>query len=233
MAKKNEFAHLKLWDVNPAWETLTDDEKVFIEGNSKIYSFRKNEIIHKEGDTPTHMMMLVSGKARVYKEGVGNRIQIVRMLNAGGFFGYRSMIANENYNTTVSATEESHVYFIKRDAFMRIIKENGHFCYLFLESIAKDLGNSDRRTVNLAQKHIRGRLAESLLYLIENYGLDEDGATISIYVSREDLANLSNMTTSNAIRTLSAFEDEGIISVDGRKYKILDMNELVRTSRMG
>ncbi len=222
-----------LWELNPIWETLTEEEKKYIDENSKVYTFRKNEIIHREGDTPTHMMMLINGKVRVYKEGVGNRTQIIRMLKPGGFFGYRSMLAEENYNTSVSACEQSDVFLIKRDAFLRLIKENGNFCYLFLCSIAKDLGNSDRRTVNLAQKHIRGRLAEALLYLKENYGLDEDEATISMYMSREDLANLSNMTTSNAIRTLSSFAEEGILSVDGRKVKILDMSELIRISRMG
>jgi CRP-like cAMP-binding protein len=102
-----------------------------------------------------------------------------------------------------------------------------------LEEIASDLGASDARTVNLTQKHIRGRLAEALLMLKKNYGMEEDGATISIYLSREDLANLSNMTTSNAIRTLSNFVNEQVIAMDGRKLKIIDEERLVRISKMG
>ena len=94
-------------------------------------------------------------------------------------------------------------------------------------------GATDERVVNLTQKHIRGRLAESLLFLKENYGLEKDGATISIYLAREDLANLSNMTTSNAIRTLSIFENERIISLDGRKIKIIDEDKLHKISRIG
>jgi CRP-like cAMP-binding protein len=85
----------------------------------------------------------------------------------------------------------------------------------------------------LAQKHIRGRLAETLLSLKTTYGLDEDGVTIAMYMAREDLANMSNMTTSNAIRTLSQFASEGIISLDGRKIKLLDEGELTRISRLG
>ena len=96
-----------------------------------------------------------------------------------------------------------------------------------------DLGVSDQRTVSLTTKHIRGRLAEALLFLRDNYGLEEDHATISIYLSREDLANLSNMTTSNAIRTLSAFANERIIAIDGRKIKIINEEELKKVSRFG
>ena len=87
--------------------------------------------------------------------------------------------------------------------------------------------------MNLTQKHIRGRLAESLLFLKDSYGLEEDGATISIYLSREDLANLSNMTSSNAIRTLSSFASERIIAMDGRKIKLIDEEQLRKISRMG
>ena len=99
--------------------------------------------------------------------------------------------------------------------------------------MAKDLGRSDARVVSLTQKHIRGRLAEALIALKDNYGMDEDGATLSMYMSREDLANLSNMNTANAIRTLSQFQSEGLISIDGRRVKILNEPELVHTSQMG
>ena len=68
--------------------------------------------------------------------------------------------------------------------------------------MALDLTFSNERTVSLTQKHIRGRLAESLIVLRDTYGFEIDGKTIRAYVSREDLACLSNMTTSNAIRTL-------------------------------
>ena len=54
-----------------------------------------------------------------------------------------------------------------------------------------------------------------------------------MYMSREDLANLSNMTTSNAIRTLSQFASEGIVGIDGRKIKILNEPALTRISRLG
>src|SRR5690606_23325995 len=110
---------------------------------------------------------------------------------------------------------------------------NGNLAMFFIQLLSVDLGVTDQRVVNLTQKHIRGRLAESLLFLKESYGLEKDGATISIYLAREDLANLSNMTTSNAIRTLSIFENEHIISLDGRKIKIIDEEKLHKISRIG
>ena len=102
-----------------------------------------------------------------------------------------------------------------------------------IKQLAIELGKADCRTINLTQKHIRGRLADTLLMLKEHYGLEEDGYTISIYLSREDFANMSNMTTSNAIRTLSAFASEKLIAIDGRKIKIINEEELKKISKNG
>ncbi|NLI72304.1 MAG: Crp/Fnr family transcriptional regulator [Bacteroidales bacterium] len=220
-------------DVLTFWDILTPDERNFIKNTLSVQHFKKNEVIQREGDKPTHLMILASGNVKVSKMGTNNRIQIVRILKPGEHFGFRAIIANEPNSTTVTSFEESMVYSICAEHFISILKNNNAFCYRFLEELAFDLAKSDARTVNLTQKHIRGRLAGALCALIENYGLEEDGATISIYLAREDLANLSNMTTSNAIRTLAIFANEGIIALDGRKIKIIDMEKLQRTSKYG
>ncbi len=99
--------------------------------------------------------------------------------------------------------------------------------------MATELGFSNSRCVTLTQKHVRGRLAESLLVLMETYGLEEDGITIGAYLSREDIASLSNMTNSNAIRTLRQFEQENVIAIEGRKIRIVNLQKLERISDLG
>ena len=99
--------------------------------------------------------------------------------------------------------------------------------------LATALGKSDERTVNLTQKHICARLADSLLFLKDHYGMEADGKTLRIKLSREDMANLSNMTTNNAIRTLSLFAKEKIIAINGRNISLLEEKELQKISRMG
>lgn len=223
----------KLWELNPTWDLLTPDQKSFIDSHSEIKKYRKNEMIHREGDAPTHIMMVVAGTIRLSKEGVGQRVQIIRLLRPHDMFGYRSVIAGDKHSSCASTLEATVVYRVHREAFLQVVQENNAFCFGVLTAMARDLAISESRTVNLTQKHIRGRLAESLLTLRQTYGLDEDGATIAMYMAREDLANMSNMTTSNAIRTLSQFATEGLISIDGRKIQLLDEEELTRISRLG
>lgn len=233
MQKEEDIVLKPVDEVLTFWDILTPDERNFIKNTHSVLYFKKNEVIQHEGDKPTDLMILASGKVKVSKMGTNNRSQIVRMLKPGEHFGFRAIIANEPNSTTVTAFEPSAVYTIGAEHFISILKNNNAFCYRFLEELAFDLAESDARTVNLTQKHLRGRLAGALCSLIENYGLEEDGATISIYLAREDLANISNMTTSNAIRTLANFANEHIITLDGRKIKIIDMEKLRKISKHG
>lgn len=221
------------WELNPVWASLNDEEKARVHQEVEIYHFKKNEIIHYEGASAEKMMMLVSGKVRIYKEGNSQRQQIIRLLKPYDFFGYRAVIAGDLYTSTASAFEPSVVYMLRKEVFIDLLKTNNAFCYEMLRILSKDLAHSEIQTVNLTQKHIRGRLAESILSLKAHYGIEEDKETIAIAISREDLANMSNMTTSNAIRTLSQFAQEGLVRSEGKKIAILDEKELSRISRLG
>ena len=204
------------------WAPLNAEQREFLANNFTLQNYKKNETIYCEGESPTYLMCLLSGRS-----------QIIRMIKPTEYFGYRAYFAKEDYVTAASAFEPSTICLIPMSAIMTLVSQNNDLGMFFVRQLSIDLGIADERTVNLTQKHIRGRLAESLLFLKESYGLEEDGSTLSIYLSREDLANLSNMTTSNAIRTLSNFATERLITIDGRKIKIIDEEKLKKISKIG
>lgn len=219
--------------ISDLWTPLTLEQRERLAGSFTLQTYKKNEIVHSEDETPTHLYCLLKGKVKVFREGVGGRSQIVRMIKPVEYFGFRAYFANETYVNAAAAVESSVVCLIPLSLIEELVKENIRLACFFIRNLSASLGVADRRTVNLTQKHIRGRLAESLLFLKESYGLEEDNSTLSIYLSREDLANLSNMTTSNAIRTLSQFASEKLIAIDGRKIKIIDEEKLKKISKIG
>lgn len=212
---------------------LTNEEREYVMDNMTVHAFHKNEIIYCEGETPSRLMCLLCGKVKIFKDGVGGRSQIVRVVKSVEYFAYRAAFAGEIYVTSAAAFEPSVIACIPISIIKELIMRNTRLAWFFVHKLAVALGQSDERTVNLTQKHIRGRLAESILFLKESYGVEEDGCTLSIYLSREDMANLSNMTTSNAIRTLSIFAQEKLIAIDGRKIKIINEPELQKISKIG
>lgn len=231
---KQQYAEVDIsTNLSDLWRVLTEKEREVLRQNSTIQQFKRNELIYREGDEPKDMMCLLKGKVKIFKEGVGGRSQIIRMIKPVQYFAYRASFAQESYLTNAAAFESSVVCMISMNVVNELLMKNPQLAMFFIRQLSIDLGVADERTVNLTQKHIRGRLAESLLFLKDSYGLEEDGATLSIYLAREDLASLSNMTTSNAIRTLSTFVSERIIALDGRKIKLIEEDRLRKISKMG
>lgn len=217
----------------PILSLLTETQRVRILDYVTIRSYRKHELIYKCGATPEHLLCVISGKVKIYCDGVGGRSQIMRVLAPGEFFGYRASLAQEPYVTAAAAFEATRICIVPMAIIQNFMQESNQLCQFFIRQLATDLGISDQRTVSLTQKHMRGRMAEAILYLEEHFGLDEDGETLAIQLTREELSELSNMTTANAIRTLSAFADDGLVRVDGRRIHLLDHTKLAETSVLG
>lgn len=234
MIVKKDFDRQEIAEsMSVLWEPLTADQRKYLVDNIKIHVYEKNEAIYRQGQTPAYIMCLLEGKVKVYINGVGGRTQIIRMIEQMGIFAYRAAFVDEDYKTSASAFETSTVCMIPIAVMRNLIESNNELAVFFIRQLSQKLGEADALTVNLTQKHMRGRLAESLIALRNKYGYEDDGSTLSIYLSREELANMSNMTTSNAIRILSSLTSENIIITDGRKIKVIDEQKLLQISENG
>lgn len=220
-------------DMAEIWSLLSQEEKRAVAENLVIHTFKKNQLIYAEGDYPEYLWVLFKGKVKKTKEGVGGRVQILRLIRPVQYFGYRAYFAEQPYISSATAIEPSMIGAVPLSLVRQLIQNNINLAWFFIKELSHNLGGSDTRIVNLTQKHIRGRLAEAIIVLLDNYGYEEDNSTLKIYMAREDLANLSNMTTSNAIRTLSTFVNEKILVVDGRRIKIVNEPMLRKISKFG
>lgn len=220
-------------DMSAIWSVLDSDEKRMVVDNLIINNFKKNQLIYIEGEEPEYLWCLFKGKVKKIKEGVGGRVQILRLMRPVQYFGYRAHFAGEHYVSSAMAIEPSTTGSLPLTLVDELISRNNSVARFFITELSRNLGGSDTRIVTLTQKHIRGRLAEALIVLREHYGYEDDNATLKIYMAREDLASLSNMTTSNAIRTLTTFVNEKIIVVDGRRIKIINEPMLRKISKLG
>ncbi|MDD2961749.1 MAG: Crp/Fnr family transcriptional regulator [Muribaculaceae bacterium] len=233
MIKKSTLEKVISEDLAEIWAILTSDEKRRVVDNFVIHNFKKNQIIYAENEEPEFLWCLLKGKVKMFKDGIGGRQQILRLYRPIQYFGYRAYFAKEPYVSSAAAFEISTLGAIPMTLVKELIDGNKNLAWFFIHELSKHLGGSDTKIVNLTQKHIRGRLAEALTLLIDNYGFEDDTETLKIYMAREDIANLSNMTTSNAIRTLSSFVSEGIIIVDGRRIKVINEPLLRKISKFG
>jgi CRP/FNR family transcriptional regulator, polysaccharide utilization system transcription regulator len=233
MQYSNPYIELCLEGSASIFKGLNHKDKEALVNQHTLTLIKKGQYLFKEGEKTRGLICLASGKVKVFKDGVGGRGQILKMVRQNGFIGYKALFSDTPWTVSASAIEDSAICTFEKSSFVRFMKKNPDFALKFAKLISEELWVTNNRLVSLTQKHIRGRLAESLLILRDTYGFEADGITLQVSMSREDIAGLSNMTTSNAIRTLSGLASDGIIKIAGRKISFLDSNELERISELG
>jgi len=233
MEFNNQYIEFCLDAPASVFKVLGQKEKEIIVQNHKIYHIKRGRPVFREGDKPHGLLCLASGKVKLYREGVGGRNQILKMKKPLDIFGFTALFGDQVWYMSAEALEDSTVCVIEKSPLVRIMKKNADLSFLFTKLLSEELKFANNRIISLTQKHVRGRVAESILMLGDVYGFEEDGRTIGVLLSREDTANLSSMTTSNAIRTLSNFASEGIISLKGRRITLIDKAALKEISELG
>jgi CRP-like cAMP-binding protein len=193
------------------------------------YTIKKGEPIFEEGEITKGVFCIKDGICKLSKLSANGKDQIVKLVKPGELLGQRSMISEEPANLSAVALEDMEVCFIPKNEIMGFFNENNQFSMNVMKTICGDLKEADDHMVSLAQKNVKERLAETLLYLEDNFGKSEDG-TLHIQLSREELAGMIGTATESCIRLLSEFNKSGLIELVGKKIAILDRNKLKRIS---
>lgn len=210
-----------------ALKSLTKDELVRISSCKTSMKIKKGEVIFEEGDVLQGVYCVKDGICKLSKLSANGKDQIVKMVVKGDLLGQRSLISDESSNLQAVALNDMEVCFIPKKEIIKDLKNNTNFSLDILKSMAKDLKEADDIIVNMAQKSVSQRLAETLIYIQNSFGVNADG-TISVLLSREDYANIVGTATESAIRVLSQFKKDGLISTVGKRIKIENLNGLKR-----
>jgi CRP-like cAMP-binding protein len=195
-------------------------------------TYAKGEIVFREGDEPQGLYCIHDGKLKVYKTGDEGRQQIVRFAKGGDVAGYRALVSGEPYNLSAAALEESMICCIPKDTFFNLLRDSG-FSMEMINLLSHELRSAESKLVNLAQKPVRERLAETLLILKEVYGTENgDSSPIAVTLSRDELAAVVGTATETLVRTIADFKREKLIVTDKKKISIVDVDGLIRVGNL-
>ena len=206
---------------------LNATEVAAVNDNKNCVSFKKGEVIFQAGNKPLGIFCINHGKVKLTVTGEQGKDQIVRLAANGDVLGYRSLLSNDHYNATATALDDTDTCFIYKDMFFKLLDSNQNLSRSFLMLLSTELKDVQQRLTDLSQKPVRERIAESLLLIKEIYGVEADGQTLNVSLSREEIANLAGTATETTIRTLSDFNSIGIIELVKKKIKIINQKTLI------
>ncbi|CAH8291076.1 CRP-like cAMP-binding protein [Mariniflexile fucanivorans] len=208
-------------------KSLTKEELVRISSCKISMNVKKGEIIFDEGEAVNGVYCVKEGICKLSKLSANGKDQIVKIVLKGDLLGYRSMVSDEVSNLQAVALIDMKVCFIPKSEIINDLQTNPKFSFDVLKEMAHNLKEADDIIVNMAQKSVRQRLAETLIYIHDSFGVNSD-RTLSVLLSREDYANIVGTATESAIRVLSQFKKDKLISMVGKKIRIEDIEGLKR-----
>lgn len=165
------------------------------------------------------------GRIKVFKSSDDGRELIVEVAGPGDFIGYLELLNDTPYTTSASALEDSEVYYIPREDFTNLLHQNRDVSARLIKMLAKNLAEQEENLVRIAYHSVRKRVAEALLHLDAKYQ-EEDGQSVAISMMRQDLAQIIGTAKETLIRTLSDFQDEGLIKIEESSIYLINREKL-------
>lgn len=208
-------------------ESLSAEDFAKYAAGKEQLKFHKGAILFEDGETPNGVYFLNKGTAKLSKQGVYGKDQILRFIKEGDLIGYRSLLCGEVFQARAEAMTDIEATFLPSGIFLHLLEVMPQLSFVMLQKIAFELGESSNTVTFLAQKTVRERLAEILLLLEQKLGTDPEGF-IKISLTREEIANIIGTATESAIRLISEFKNDKLIEVEGRNIKILNRDKLIR-----
>ncbi|MCB0399737.1 MAG: Crp/Fnr family transcriptional regulator [Winogradskyella sp.] len=206
-------------------KSLTRDELMRVSACKTGKFYKKGQIIFEEGEVLNGVYCVKSGVCKLTKLSENGKDQVVKLVVKGDLLGKRSLVSDQKTNLSAVALNDMEMCFIPKSEIIDDLSKNPKFTMDVLREMANDLRESDVSLVNMAQKSVKRRMAEILMYIHDNFGTDNEGY-LSIVLSREDFASIVGTATESAIRILSQFKKEDLISTKGKHIKIEDYNGL-------
>jgi CRP/FNR family transcriptional regulator len=183
----------------------------------------------EEGTEILEFNYLKSGLVKLYRS-LNNSEQIITIARPFDFISLLSVFSNTRYKYSVRAIEDSVVCSINMAEVKNLVRTNGTFALELLEKMNKIADNIIIESLNIRNKHLRGRISHVLLYFA---GYIYHNLEFELPVSRKEIAEYIGMTTENVIRTLSEFRKDKIIKINGKIIEIIDKEKLEQISQLG
>jgi CRP-like cAMP-binding protein len=210
-------------------KALNKEELLKMANCKTSYTIKKGEPIFEEGETLKGVFCVKDGVGKLSKLSSNGKDQIVKLVKLGELLGQRSMISEEAANLSAIALNDMEVCFIPRKEILGFFDKNNEFSMNVMKTICGDLKEAEDHMVSMAQKSVKSRLAETLIYLEDTFGKNDDGS-LYLQLSREEIAGLIGTATESCIRLLSDFKKLGCIDLVGKKIIVLKRNELIKLS---
>ncbi|WP_292891144.1 response regulator [Nonlabens sp.] len=199
------------------------DLKNFFDDEGEQYTFLKGEHVYKETGRSFRIYLILKGIIKTYKIDKSGKELITALYKADDFLGFTSLLDNVAYKESAQALEDVIVVGVLKSTLREILNKSMNISMELLQLLTDDVAGIKNQLLQMAYSSVRKKTAQTILQFAKVLNKTTEG---TICIARNDLASVAGIATESLIRTLSGFKKEGLIEIEGRNIRILDLKKL-------
>ena len=197
--------------------------KNFFDDHGTILKFKKGASVYKIGEHSNNIFLILKGVVKSHKMDENGKELTTDLHKADDFLGFTSFEENVPYLESATAVENVELAAISKMQLKEVLGKSQGVSLELMNVLTDNLSEVKEHLLQMAYGSVRKKTAQTILQFVEILGKKPGDA---IKISRNDLASVAGIATESLIRTLSGFKKEGLIEIDGRNIKILDIQRL-------
>ena len=210
-------------EKNPNEIRTLNDLRVYFETHGKFFAFQQGEVIYDEGQNSNHIFLIHQGVVKCHRFDEQGKELTTALYKTEDIFGYTSFMQNIAYQETATAIRQVELSGISKEQLKQVLDTNQNVTLELIQLLTDDLKGVKDQLLQMAYSSVKKKTASTILKFADKLNR-KPGDPIKI--SRGDLASVAGIATETLIRCLSDFKKEGIIEIEGRNIRILDLQKL-------
>jgi CheY-like chemotaxis protein len=214
-----------LSDENSPYDEIRtlNDLKNFFDDNGKTFHYSKGDIIYEEGNNSNYIFLIRKGVVKNFKFDHDGKELTTNLYQEDELFGYTSFTQNIPYQESATAIKDCELVGVSKQELKDVLDNNHKITLELIQLLTEDLSGTRDQLLDMAYSSVNKKTATTILKFAEKLN-NKSGEPIRI--SRNDLASVAGIATETLIRTLSSFKKDGLIEIEARNIKILDIQKL-------
>ncbi|UMB52669.1 response regulator [Lutibacter sp. A64] len=202
--------------------TIDDLKNYFCDfGTAKI--FKKGELIYKESEKTNNIYLIYKGKVKGVKIDEFGKELIITINKEDEFFGFSAIFEDSHNYESAIAMEKLEIMSVPKTTVQNILKRNYSLSLEVFQLINENLTEVKDQLLQMAYGSMRRKTAKTILKFANKM---RHKPSDNINISRRDLASVAGIATESLIRTLTDLKKEGVIEIEGRNIRIVDLEQL-------
>jgi CRP/FNR family transcriptional regulator len=190
-------------------------------------SYPEGALIFVEGQSARGVYILCQGRVKLLTTNSDGKTLILKIAEPGDVLGLHSVVSGIGHEVTAETLQPSQVAFVRREDFLKFLKQDGDACLKAAEALSRDCQSAFDVIRSIALSHsVSEKVARLLLHWAADAPVREGAIRVRLTLTHEEIAELIGSSRETVTRILAQFRRQKIAEVRGSTLVVLDMKRL-------